>query len=212
MTRRVVVLGGLAMANAATAAPVSDGQQLSFRIMRKGSVIGSHVFDFARHGDALTAKIAVDIAVSFGFITLYRYSHNAVELWRDDEFTSIDARSNDNGTRTQVSVRREDAGLVVERSSGPGYVAPANALPATHWNRRMLSGPLINNQTGELMRPSVTSLGFETITLVSGIAVRAEHLELRGDVDMDTWYDSFPSWVGLRFTGKDGDEIRYERM
>jgi len=85
-------------------------------------------------------------------------------------------------------------------------------MPATHWNRRMLSGPLINNQTGDLLRPTITSLGFETMTLTSGNSVRVEHLALRGDVELDTWYDSSPSWFGLRFIGKDGNEIRYERV
>jgi len=34
---------------------------------------------------------------------------------------------------------------------------------------------------------------------------------LRGDANLDTFYDLTPSWVALRFSSKDGTEVRYLR-
>jgi hypothetical protein len=185
---------------------------LAFRVIRKDSAIGSHGFTFVREGDRLTVSIAADIAVGFGPFTLFRYRHRAVERWQGDMFLGIEAETDDNGTKYKVSVRREDGGLRVVRTPGASYLAPDNALAATHWNQRMLSGPMINNQTGDLMRPAVASVGPESVRLFSGASVRADHFTLRGDADLDTWYEPSSAWAGLRFTGKDGSAIRYERV
>ena len=33
---------------------------------------------------------------------------------------------------------------------------------------------------------------------------------LSGDVELETWYDVTPMWIGLRFKGSDGSYIHYE--
>ena len=210
-SRRDVVLGCGAALCLSAAGPAPDPRNMVFRISRHGRAIGTHAFEFVRDGAALTVTIAVDIAAGLGPIVFYRYRHRAVERWRGETFESLDAETNDDGERSVVSMRRDGAVVRVAHSGGPDYAAPGNALPATHWNRRMLAGPMINNQTGALMRPSIASLGLETLDLPGG-AVRAEHLTLRGDADLDTWYDALGAWMALRFTAKDGTEIRYERQ
>jgi hypothetical protein len=91
-------------------------------------------------------------------------------------------------------------------------VAPEDALPATHWNRQMLDGPIINTQYGDLMRPSIAALGEEEIPSANGPEIRANHFALTGDVILDTWYDSTPSWAGISFKAKGGRSILYERL
>ena len=92
-----------------------------------------------------------------GFITLYRYSHHATERWQGDQVVALQTSTSDNGTPNQVTGRRDASGLVIEGTKAPRYVAPANALPATHWNRRELDGPWINTQDGRLMHPKVVA-------------------------------------------------------
>ena len=138
-TRRALILSSLAAAATASAGPMPASSRLSFRVVRKGSVIGSHIFDFVRDGDALTVNISVDITIGLGPVTVFRYRHRAIERWAGDTFAGIDAETNDDGTRHKVAVRREGTGLAVERMGGSRYIAPANAMAATHWNRRMLS-------------------------------------------------------------------------
>ena len=103
---------------------------------------------------------------------------------------------------------REGGPLIVEATGGPRYIAPANATPATHWNRAMLDGPFINTQDGKLLRPSIASLG--STTALPGCATPATGFALRGDFNLHTWYDASPRWVGLVFKGRDGTDITYE--
>lgn len=209
-----VALAGPAAAivRPAAALPVPSDRRLAFRVVRNDSQIGSHVLTFTVSGKALLVRVVVDLAVGFGPITLYRYSHRAEERWEDGAVVSLDADTNDDGTVSRTAVRRVADGYSVEGRGVARYVAPPDALPATHWNRRMLDGPMINTQTAELMRPVVTRVGASRVAFGAGGTTEADHFTLRGDADLDTWYDAGPAWVALRFTAKDGSVIRYERV
>ncbi len=179
--------------------------------MRNGSKIGTQILTFERTPDGLIVRVAADMVVKVAFITFYKYSLRVTEKWAGDQVVSLTSTTNDNGTKYSVNARRDASGLVVEGSATPRYVAPANALPATHWNRRELDGPWINPQDGKLMRPAVARQGVETIPTVAGGPVKANRFVLTGDVQFDMWYDSVPSWAGLTAKGKDGSLIRYVR-
>jgi len=213
--RRGVLLGGAmlagmpAMLRAALPVP---GDRLGFDIIRKGVKLGTHQLTFERSGDTLTVQAAVDLVLKIGFITVYRYSHHATERWVGDQIVALQTNSSDNGTPNQVSGRRDASGLVIEGTKAPRYVAPANALPAMHWNRRELDGPLINVQDGRLMHPKVAPIGSDMIPTAAGAQIRANHYTLTGDVQLDMWYDARPSWAGLSFKVMDGSTIRYERQ
>lgn len=211
--RRLLLAGaaGLLVQRQAHALPVPTGNRLEFRILRKGSQIGTHVLSFTRGGQDLTVEVAADIVIGLGPIAFFRYRHRATERWRNDLVVSVDAETDDDGTKERMTARREGMSLVVEGTKAPRYLAPPTASPATHWNRRMLDGPLINTQNGVLMRPTVKLLGPGQVPTADGGNLRADHVTLRGDADLDTWYDSTPSWVGLRFTAKDGSVVEYRR-
>lgn len=208
--RRAILAGSACLAAvrpASAALPVPPGNRLAFSIMRKGSAIGTHVLAFEPAGDRLTVHVAADIAVSLGPIVLFRYRHRATERWEGGRVVSLESETNDDGTKIQARMWREGGPLIVESSAMPRYTAPPNATPATHWNRAMLDGPMINNQDGKLLRPTIASLG--TTTALPGWPRAATGYALRGDADLDTWYDTSPLWVGLVFKGRDGAEIRY---
>jgi len=211
IARRGLLVGTGCAALAGTALaglPVPPSSTLGFRVVRNGRPIGQHRLSFESDGGGLTVRVTVDIAVSFGPITLYRYRHRAREQWEDGRVVAFQAETNDDGTDTTVTMRGEGDRLVVESSQAGTYLAPSGALPATHWNRRMLQGPFINTQTGEVMRPDIRSAGTEPLPWAP--QRRGERLVLSGDVAMETWYDPTPAWVGLRFLGSDGSTIQYE--
>ncbi|MFZ4689621.1 MAG: DUF6134 family protein [Polymorphobacter sp.] len=214
--RRELLLGGAVLAAlplpARAALPVPAGDRLAFDVMRKGSRLGTHVLTFERKGDNLVVRVAVELMVKAAFITLYRYSHRATERWVGDEVVALDSTTDDDGKKFTVTGRRENGALVVQGSQTPRYVAPANAHPATHWNRSQMDGPWINTQDGKLLRPRVVQQGVEAIATVKSGQVRASRLVLSGDVDMNMWYDQQPTWSGLSFKGKDGTEVRYVRQ
>lgn len=210
MTGRRLLLAGLAALPAAPAMalPVPASRRLAFRVVRSGSSIGQHVLTFDEEGSRLTVQVAVDLAVGFGPITFYRYRHRATERWEDGRVVAFQAETNDDGTVSTIAMRRDGDALAVESSRAGRYRAPAGALPATHWNRRMLDGPFINTQTGEVLRPAIARPGVEPVPWSP--QRRAERYVLTGPIDLETWYDTTPAWVGLRFSGSDGSSIHYE--
>jgi len=188
--------------------PIPASAMLNFRVVRSGSAIGTHALRFERQETRLVVNIAVDLAVGIGPIAFYRYRHRATETWNDGIITAFDAETNDNGTRSTFALRRERNQLVVESNRAGRYIAPPEALPASHWNRRMLDGPFINTQTGALMRPTVMRAGVEPLPWAP--QRRGQRFVLSGDVALETWYDSAEHWLGLRFRGEDGSAIHYE--
>jgi hypothetical protein len=49
------------------------------------------------------------------------------------------------------------------------------------------------------------------ISTVDVTQYQAQHYTMRGDANLDTFYDLTPNWVGLRFSAKDGSEVRLGR-
>jgi hypothetical protein len=214
MIGRRMALGGLAalpFGVARASLPIPAGDRLAFQILRKGDKIGEHIETFDRSGDALTVTVAVDILVGLGPIALFRYKNRATVHWQGEQVVSVVAETDDDGTPEHMSAHREKGGLVVEGTKAPRYTAPPHSLPGTHWNRAMLDAPFINTEDGRLMHPTVTLVGTEAVE-VTGRVVQAQHFSLRGDANLDTYYDLTPSWLGLRFNAKDGSEIRYLKV
>jgi hypothetical protein len=208
--RRLLLAGAAALPfkGARAALPIPTGDRLAFHIIRKGSTIGEQTLTFERSDNTLTVSIAADIVVGFGPIAFFRYKHRSTVHWENEQVISVDAQTNDDGTPDHMTARRDESGLVVEGTKASRYVAPPNSLPGTHWNKAMLAAPFINTQDGRLMSPTVKLVGMEKVEVTGG-SVEAQHYTMRGDADLDTFLT--PSWVGLRFTGKDGSEIRYVR-
>jgi len=194
------------------ALPVPQDEQLAFRVLRGDWAIGTHALRFVRRPDGLDVHIEVDLRVGLGPITLYRYTGRATERWQGGRIESYDGTTEDGGAHSFVRALRDVRGLWVEGSNMPRYLAPPDALPATHWNKAELNGPLINPKDGRLVRPAVARIGVTQVSEADGQPVSATQYALSGDVQMDLWYDSAAAWVALHLTAPDGSLIRYERM
>jgi hypothetical protein len=213
--RRHMLVGGLAFSTlpgiARAALPIPAGNRLGFDIVRKGAILGTHVLTFTPTGDGLVVHVVMDLVYKIMGLTLYRYSHRATETWAGDQVVALECSTDDNGTRYTLSGRREAGGFVIQGNKTARYIAPANAMPATHWNRRELDGPWINTQDGKLLRPKIVAGATETIPAANGATTRGRHYTLTGDAQLDMWYDDRLGWTGLSFT-KSGTTVRYERQ
>ncbi len=212
--RRQMIVGGALLATMPFAAkaglPVPAGNRLHFDIMRKGSKLGTHELTFTPTADGLTVNVAVDLAYSLMGITLYRYRHRATEIWSGDQVVALQSTTNDNGKKFELIGKRGPGGLAIQATKVPRYIAPADALPATHWNQRELEGPWINTQNGKLMRPKVARQGIEAIPASGGKIIKARRYNLSGEAQLDIWYDDALGWSGLSFTN-DKTLIQYQR-
>jgi hypothetical protein len=188
------------------------GKSLGFDVLRKGSKIGEHLLTFDGQGGNLKVQVDVELKVGVGPIVLFRYKHHASEVWMNGQLAALDTETNDDGTHHKVTGRYSPEGFKVEGSKTKPYIAPVDALPATHWNRKQLDGPWINTQDGRLLRPKITLMGDEKIPVASGGEIPAQHFSLTGDAILETYYDAASNWVGLNFKAGDGSVILYARV
>jgi hypothetical protein len=199
-------------AHAAATLPVPPSGMLAFRLIRHGGPIGTHTIKFSQQGDTLTVQIDVEVLVKFGPIPLVRYTHHGMEVWTGGRLARIEATTDKNGTRLSMSAQRTDAGLSVVGSAAPRYIAPETALPTTYWNQRLLNSPMIGTQDGMLVHPTVRDVGPYSVPAVSGTPIETTRYTLRGDLDLDLFYDQTRTWAGMEFSVADGSVIHYEPL
>lgn len=175
----------------------------TFDILRKGEPIGYHRVDVQRSGDNAEVRTEIRMKVKLGPIVLFRYEHDAEEVWRGGRLASLTSRTNNDGERTAVTATRLGETLMVDGSAYNG-AAPEGAFPSSYWNKAIINAPaLLNTQTGEIIEIETTQLG-KTAT---PDGVSAEHYRLTGTVALNLWYEG-ERWVGSHFV-IDGEELTY---
>ncbi len=147
-----------------------------------------------------------------GPASLFHYLHHAREIWTGDRFDRIETTSVLNGRRQAVRAHRVENGVMIEPAEGASYLAAAEVLPLTHWNRQIIDGPLFNPQDGEMLRERATDRGADTVQLADGRRLPATRYSLTGETQIDDWYDRDGVWAALRGKIKDGSVLTYQRL
>lgn len=199
----------LAAPGAFAAAPANG--RLAFAVFRGKDKVGEHIMRFSRSGSGLTVSTEVEMRVKLGPIPVFRYAHTATERWLDDNFASLTTRTDTNGKVEQVRAEATPTGVTIEAPGGR-LTAPASAAPLTHWNTAALDGPLFNPQLGKIMKVSAARAGRESVQLADGRSIPATRWTIRGEAEIDNWYDSAGVWAGLRGRLEDGSTMIYRRL
>lgn len=174
-----------------------------FLIKREGNVIGYHTVDVTETEDGYLVDTKIRMRVKLGPIPLFKYDHEAREVWKDGELASLTSVTNHNGERSSVEAERIDGVLMIDGTDFQG-AAPAEAAPSSYWRKSIVDSPaLINTQTGEIIAVEVESFGETT---APGDTL-AEHYRITGTVSLDIWYDG-EKWIGSHFI-VDGEELTY---
>lgn len=175
----------------------------AFSILRKGEPIGRHVVEISRDGDKTVVDTRIRMRVKFGPLVLYRYDHEAREVWGSDGLETLESRTDDNGADAALKVSRVGGRLYVDGSGYEGY-APAGAAPSSYWTKAVVDAPiLLNTQNGELIDVTSERVG---VTASPGGAP-AEEFRIVGTLALSLWYDG-EDWVGSDFT-IDGERLVY---
>jgi len=195
--RRELIAGGMALVVApglASAAP----SRLAFAVFRNGTKVGEHVMAFS--GDEANRTITTDVAmtVKIGPVPVYRYKHNAVERWAGGKWVSIETTTNGNGKVHKASGRQMGAYVQLVGPKGASR-APADAMPLSHWNQAAFGRPLFNQQEGQMLK-------------VQCAKVKAGHWRIRGEAEIDDFYDADGDWLALSGKLEDGSRLEYRRI
>jgi hypothetical protein len=181
---------------------------IPFSVYRGGSEMGHHHTRFSQDGDTLRVDIEIRLAVSLAGITVFRYTHDSVERWRDGRLVAIDTETYDDGTEYRVRGRAEgDVFRVLEGREGP-WEAPADIIPTSYWHIGVTRHErLLHTQYGEPFDVSTQRLGRETIQ-AAGRRVEADRYRLTASLVVDVWYNPADQWVKLAFDAR-GAEVDY---
>lgn len=195
--RRELIMGGAGLAlvpGAALAVP----NRLAFTVFRNGTKVGEHVVVFTGDDAARTATTNVAMTVKVGPVPVYKYKHTAIEKWVDGKWASIETSTNGNGKMTKASARQMGTYVAITGPAGASR-GPANALPLSHWNQGNFGKPLFNQQEGKMLKVNVTQ-------------VKPGHWQVRGDAEIDDYYDASGNWMALKGKLEDGSTMEYKRV
>ena len=211
-TRRTLLAaaGLLAAVPTPLLAATPPGRKLVFAVLRNGERIGEHRMTFSGDEASPTVTTEVAMSVKLGGVTVYRYRHTAREVWADGRFESLETVTDATAGDRKVSARRTPSGVLI-RTGRREVLAPAGTAPLTHWNPKVLTGRLFNPQEGDLVRITASPKGMRPVTLADGRSVEAQVWALRGEADIDNWYDRAGVWTGLKGRLKDGSTLEYRR-
>jgi len=204
------VLAALLLALFAAVPAAADTRVLAFDVLRGGANIGTHKVAIREAGSRTEVEIEIDLAVRFAFITVYRYTHRSREAWDAGRLVALDASTDDNGERTNVTARAAEGGLAVDGSGGR-YVAPATVFPTSYWRREKLERThLLDTQSGKLVAVANVAIGRRAAT-VDGAPVAVDFYRVSGDLEAELGYAADGSWASLAFEAK-GARIDYRRV
>lgn len=213
LSRRSLIAAAVAGAGHAVAAPPGGGRRaLAFEVWRERQKIGSHTVTFQGGDSDFTVSTQARMVVSLGPLPVFRYQHQATETWRGGRFAALQSHTVSNGKREQVSAVAGPSGVTIRTLAGRTTLAPAGALPLTHWNPKAFDGPLFNPQTGAVVRETVSRQAGQSTQLADGRAVSATRVVLAGDAQITDWYDLQSVWTGLRGKVSDGSYVDYRRI
>lgn len=200
----MLVIPVLLVASLPAPVPAEPPADIVFDVYRNDTPFGEHAVRFGETGSGdLRVEIDIELTAGFGPITVFRYEHEAEEVWRDGRMASLEAATLKDGDWTRVDVERTGPDTIVSGSMELAYLPPSS-----HWRGYSAgTGRILNTETGEPMPIEIEDLGMERIETASGM-VDARRIRMSGTLTVDLWYDADGRWVGCEFEARD-QTIRY---
>ncbi len=194
--RQLMIAGAAALLVPAPA--FAAPSRLAFQVFRNGTKVGEHQMSFAGDEANRTVVTDVDMVVKVGPVPVYRYRHDATERWATGKFVSIDATTNGNGKIQKTSARAMPGFVQITGSKGV-VRAQADAVPLSHWNQASFGKPLFNQQEAKMLKVTCTR-------------VKPGHWQIRGEAEIDDFYDPAGNWLALKGKLEDGSKMEYRRV
>jgi hypothetical protein len=211
----MVLKYALAMATAvllalpAGKACADDTGAYTFTVLKDGQPVGHHRFVFDRSGDRVEIREATEIKVKLAMIPIYTFEHQARELWQDGRVVKVDATTNDNGEKLDISVRPDGQGYVRTVNGRVDRFDASKRMLAV-WNKETLQHhdffSVVEDQT---LKVSFQLIGQEKLSL-DGQVLDVDHYRMVGDEERDIWFDKAGQVVKVEFQ-RHGADIAYVR-
>lgn len=171
---------------------VVEQETRTFRASVDGRERGRLVMLFTKRDDG-TETVRGDAELNFNFV-LYRYRYTSIgtETWKDGRLIRLASESNYNGDKYVLQATATQESLEYE-VNGAAQRTATESLITTHWREptpdkigRKLT--LLDSDKGQQRNGTLEKVGIEK-TMVADKEINVTHYRLRGDVEVDVWYD-----------------------
>lgn len=186
-------------------------KEWAFDVWLDKQKIGSHIFTL--RDNRLESR--ADFKVKLLFINAYRYKHQADESWQGECLAKLDAHTEENKEKTEVSGQQQGQQFLLEKN-GIKQALPACIMTFAYWNPNILKQTrLLNPQNAEYLNVTVTDEGNQAIT-VKEQTIQAHQYRLTGQyqgkdkLKITLWYDQQQEWVALESVTPEGYKIVYK--
>jgi Family of unknown function (DUF6134) len=204
-----LVAAALIGAAAVPAARASDAGEYTFTVLKDGAPVGQHRVAFEREGDRIEIREETAIEVRFATIPLYTFEHEARQLWEDGRAVRIDATTNDNGEKFDITVRANGDGYI-RTVNGRVDRFDASTAVLAFWNKATVEHhAFFSAVEDKTLDVSFQYVGQEKIA-VAGKELDVEHYRMVGDEERELWYDAAGHIAKVELR-RHGSEIAYLR-
>ena len=173
-------------------ARVLEQETRTFRASIDGRDRGRLVMQFTKRNDR-TETVRGEAELNFNFVVYrYRYTSVGTETWKDDRLIRLASESNYNGSKYVLQATATDELLEYE-VNGEVQRATMDALITTHWREPSIDKvgrklTLLDSDKGQQRFGTLEKVGTEKL-MVAGGEINVIHYRIRGDVEVDVWYD-----------------------
>ena len=202
---------------------IPENNVIKFDIIRKNKNIGYHIIDFNKENDILNVNIEVNINVKIGFLSIYKYSHQNHEQWKDGKLYKIK-------TNTYTNSKKEYFvnGIQIKNSFecygvDDKIIVESDIIPISYWNKEITNRKIfLDSQKGILREFNIDILGEEEIIFKNN-KINTEKYELMVITKHITdekpfpilylWYTKDGELMKLKFDSpEDNSIIEYNRI
>ena len=171
---------------------VTEQQTRTFKVSVDGTERGLMTMQLSKHSDG-TESVRGQVELSFNFIVYkYRYASSGTEVWKSGRLIELANEADHNGDKYVVQASAQEQELAVE-VNGDSQSTKEDVWVTSYWsepNSRKIGQQLtlLTTDKGLMLTGTLQRVGTEQIT-VAEKSVNATHYQIRGEVEVDLWYD-----------------------
>ena len=172
---------------------VVSRQTREFRVLVDRRERGSQTMVISRRSDG-SETMRAEVEVSLNLVVYrYRYASSGTEVWKAGRLIELTSEADYNGDKYVVQASASNQALHYE-VNGEAQKAPHDIWVASYWreppaNRVNQKVKLLDADKGRQLTATLERVGPETLT-IDEAPVKTTRYRLRGDVEVDVWYDS----------------------
>ena len=169
--------------------------------------IGEHTVDVEENGTQVSVRTEARFDVKLLFVNVFKYRHEAEEVWNGDCVASFESRTRSNGKRYEVAAQTLSAAVdavpVVRLMRAAGTDRAETELQTclgtyAYWDlARLDRAELMNTQTGSFDPAELISLGRAPLPRQPGRMAQKYVLRTE-DAEIGLWYGDDGAWLALQ--------------